>query len=192
MFTGIVQAMGRVAFNGKGRLRVRSAIRRPPRGASVAVNGTCLTVVGNGGSLEFDMTPETLSRTNLGRLRPGDFVNLEKSLRAGDPLGGHFVSGHVDARARVLSARRLPDGSARMRFSLPRAIAPLVAEKGSIAVDGVSLTVSRRGRGFFEAVFIPYTLRHTTLGKRKPGDAVNLEADLIARHLDKILKERGA
>ena len=191
MFTGIVRELGRVAANAKGRLRVDGRLGRQPRGASVSVNGVCLTVVRQtSSSVEFEMSAETLRRTNLGRLKPRDPVNLEPALRASDPLGGHWVSGHVDAPARVQEVEPQPGGFKRVRVELPRALSRLVAEKGSIAVDGTSLTVTAVGRGWFETVLVPHTLERTTLGGREAGDWVNLEVDMLARYLDRLLEAR--
>jgi riboflavin synthase len=133
----------------------------------------------------FDAVPETLSRTTLGSWRPGSLVNLERALTLADRLGGHLVQGHVDAVGEVLA--RVPEGQgARFTISLPAAIAPLVAEKGSIAVDGVSLTVARAHRDRFEVALIPETLARTTLGAAGPGTRANLEADVVARHVARL------
>lgn len=193
MFTGIVQKRGTVVSRRGRLLKVRAALGRMSRGASVAVNGVCLTVVGRPGPvLRFDVSPETDRLTDLHQLGPGDPVNLERPLRLGDQVGGHLVSGHVDAAARIVSRELTPDGFATLRVALPKALAPLVARKGSVAVDGVSLTVNRVGRGWFECQLIPETLARTTLGVKPPGAAVNLEADLLARHLARLLEQRGA
>lgn len=189
MFTGIVQRLGRVEARRGGRLAVDAGPGRVDIGASVAVSGVCLTVVRRRGRiLDFDVSPETLRLTTLGSLKPGGPVNLEPSLRPADLLGGHLVGGHVDATGRVLETRTLRDGNRRVRVSLPKPLAPLVAHKGSIAVDGVSLTVTRVAKRWFETVLIPHTLQRTTLGARRPGDAVNLEADTLARYVYNILK----
>jgi riboflavin synthase len=189
MFTGIVEKMG-VVVSRKGReLAVKAGLGRVPRGASVAVNGTCLTVVGRPGPvLTFDVSPETDRLTNLRALRAGDPVNLERPLRLGAEIGGHMVSGHVDGTARLLEKESLTRGFARLRVALPKPLAAFTALKGSVTVDGVSLTVSRVGRGWFECQLIPETLQRTTLGVRKPGDLLNLEADLIARHVARALE----
>ncbi len=159
-------------------------------GESVCCSGVCLTVVERGdGVVAFDAVPETLSRTTLGSWRQGTRVNLERALRLSDRLGGHLVAGHVDAVGEVLA--RVAEGQgARLAVSLPPAIAPLVAEKGSIAVDGVSLTVARAQRDRFEVALIPETLARTTLGEAAPGTRVNLEADVVARHVAR-LREFG-
>jgi len=161
-------------------------------GESVACSGTCLTVVSRGeGRVAFDAVPETLARTTIGSWRPGTRVNLERALRLSDRLGGHLVQGHVDAVGRVLD--RAPEGQgARLTLSLPAELAPLVAEKGSIAVDGVSLTVARAGRDRFQVALIPETLSRTTLGEAAPGTAVNLEADVVARHVARLHELAGA
>jgi riboflavin synthase len=160
-------------------------------GESVACSGACLTVVERGGGLvSFDAVPETLSRTTIGTWRPGTRVNLERALALGDRLGGHLVQGHVDAVGEVL--RRIPEGQgARLTISLAASIAALVAEKGSIAVDGVSLTVASAGRDRFEVALIPETLARTTLGDAQPGAKVNLEADVIARHVARLHELAG-
>ncbi len=153
------------------------------RGESVAVQGACLTVADAiQGGFEADLSPETLSRTTLGSLRVGSRVNLERALRLSDRVGGHLVLGHVDATARVVAVRPLRD-FATVRFGLPAALAPEVAEKGSIAVDGVSLTVSRTGDGWFEVALIPATLTGTTLAEVRSGDLVNLETDVLAKYV---------
>lgn len=189
MFTGIVERTGVVVSRGGGALKVLARLGRVPRGSSVAVNGVCLTVVGRPGAvLAFDVSPETDRLTNLGALDAGDRVNLERPLRLGAELGGHMVSGHVDACARILEKELLPGGFARLRAALPKAVAPFVALKGSVTVDGVSLTVSRVSRGWFECQLIPETLARTTLGAKGPGAPVNLEADLIARHVARVLE----
>lgn len=193
MFTGLVTDMGVVERisprQGGARLVIRPA-RLPvddlQLGESVACSGACLTVVERGGgTASFDAVPETLARTTIGSWRPGTRVNLERALALGERLGGHLVQGHVDAVGEVL--RRIPEGQgARLTISLPPAIAPLVAEKGSIAVEGVSLTVATAGRDRFEIALIPETLARTTLGDAAAGTRVNLEADVLARHVARL------
>ncbi|MBX3358991.1 MAG: riboflavin synthase [Phycisphaeraceae bacterium] len=166
----------------------------PRRDDSISVAGCCLTVVRDPGPdrlFEFDIIPETLTRTTLGRLTPGSQVNLEHSLRADSLLGGHLVQGHIDGVGQVtVVARDEPDGGWRLRIGMPEAVSPYVAPKGSITVDGVSLTVALVGPGrhetdgapsWFEVALIPTTLQRTTLSALKPGDLVNLEADMIAK-----------
>ncbi len=198
MFTGLIADVGTVERvtprQGGARLVVRPRsldVRDFTLGESVACSGACLTVVERGGGLvAFDAVPETLSRTTLGSWSPGTPVNLERALGVGDRLGGHIVAGHVDAVGEVL--RRVPEGQGvRLTISLPPAIAPLVAEKGSIAVDGVSLTVARAERDRFEIALIPETLARTTLGTAAAGVRVNLEADVVARHVARFM-ELGA
>jgi riboflavin synthase len=199
MFTGLVSDQGiveRVAPRQGGArlvLRPRSLpVDDLAPGESVCCSGACLTVVERGGGLvAFDAVPETLARTTLGSWRPGTAVNLERALRLADRLGGHIVAGHVDAVGEVLSAE--PEGQgARLAVSLPAFIAPLVAEKGSIAIDGVSLTVARAGRDRFEVALIPETLARTTLGSAAPGTRVNLEADVVARHVARLQELGGS
>lgn len=198
MFTGLISDLGAVERIEPSEGGARLALR--PRslpvddlalGESVCCSGACLTVAARGaGLVSFDAVPETLARTTLGAWRPGTAVNLERALRLSDRLGGHLVAGHVDAVGEVLAVR--PEGQgARLFLSLPEAIAALVAEKGSIAVDGVSLTVARAHRDRFEVALIPETLARTTLGEARPGTRVNLEADVIARHVAR-LRELGA
>lgn len=197
MFSGLVQAVGvlerRLAQGSGARLEVRGTLPGPPvaLGESVAVAGACLTVERvEGGSFTFFCSAETLSRTTLGQLPVGAKVNLERALRVGDALGGHWVSGHVDARVRVL-ARRVAGEGLVLRVELPGHLAPEVAEKGSVALDGVSLTVARRGRGWFEVALVPYTLEGTTLGMLRVGSVVNLETDLLAKYVRRVLTSGG-
>ena len=197
MFTGLVRAMGRVvsmvAATGDGRLEIDvSGLDAPPElGASVAVDGVCLTVSSLRGPVAgFDLSGETASRTTLSRLAAADPVNLEPSLRMGDEVGGHWVLGHVDATASLLS-RRGGGSAAVLRFSLPEPIAGLVAEKGSVAVAGVSLTVSAMREDWFETAVIPETLARTTLGFAQKDRRYNIEADALARYAARWLAWRG-
>ena len=193
MFTGLVEATGRVAaLEAKGgdvRLRITSdtlGFADVQLGDSIAVNGVCLTVVAfDAESFDADVSTETLARTTLGAWTVGRLVNLEKSLRFGDRVGGHLVSGHVDGVGRVLSIEA--DARAtRWRFALPRALSRFVAEKGSIAVDGVSLTVNAVGDEHVEVALIPHTQTVTAFAETAVGSAVNLEVDLLARYLDRL------
>ena len=193
MFTGLVSDIGvverLVPKQGGARLTLRPArlaVDALVHGESVACSGACLTVVETGqGLVSFEAVPETLARTTLGLWRPGTRVNLERALALGERLGGHLVQGHVDAVGEVLA--RVAEGQgARLTVSLPASIAPLVAEKGSIAVDGVSLTVAAVTRDRFELALIPETLAATTLGAASPGTKVNLEADVLARHVARL------
>jgi riboflavin synthase len=190
MFSGLIAYTGTVRqvqplAGGGMRLRVRcenASDEEVEAKDSIAVNGVCLTAAGVDHNLvDFDVVPETLARTNLGSLREGDTVNLEYSLRLGDRMGGHFVYGHVDAAAKVIS--RTPEGQGeRMRIALPADLRRYVCEKAFITVDGVSVTVAASGEGWFELALIPETLRRTSLGRRNLGDLVNLEADPLARY----------
>jgi riboflavin synthase len=194
MFTGLIQALGRVVANTEGKLRVAvdGALGAVAAGDSIAVAGVCLTALDDDSSvLSFAVSPETLARTTLGRLPIGARVNLEPSLLPTSRMGGHWVSGHVDAVGTVLE--RAADGAfERWRFSLPLAIAPLVAVKGSIAIDGTSLTVNAVDSDSFAVTLIPHTLTHTTFAERGAGDSVNLEADLLARYAARVLEFAGA
>jgi len=193
MFTGIIQSIGTItrveARGGDVRLALATtdwSLDDVSTGDSIAVSGICLTVVARDrATLEFDVSNETLACTTLGTRKPGDGVNLEKALRLSDRLGGHFVSGHVDGVARVLAIE--PDARAqRWRFALPRALARYVATKGSIAVDGVSLTVNAVEDDAFDVALIPHTVAATTFAHRTVGDAVNVEVDLVARYLERL------
>ncbi len=193
MFTGLVADMGVVERvlprQGGARIVIRPRaldVDALVLGESVACSGACLTVVERGqGLASFDAVPETLSRTTLGAWRSGTEVNLERALAMGERLGGHLVQGHVDGVGDVLSVK--PEGQGkRIAVSLPAGIAPLVAEKGSIAIDGISLTVASAGRDRFEVAVIPETLARTTLGRAAAGTRVNLEADVIARHVARL------
>ena len=192
MFTGIVREVGTVAVFDGSRLVVGSpeTAAGVAVGDSVSVAGVCLTVVEAGeGRLAFDVVPETLSRTALGRLAAGDRVNLESALRVGDPLGGHVVQGHVDAVGRIRSVA--PEGdSRRVWVDAPETIVRYCLEKGSIAVDGVSLTVAALDGDGFEVALIPHTLSVTTLGGLEPGDEVNLEVDVLAKVVERLLAAR--
>jgi riboflavin synthase len=189
MFTGIVRELGRVeAFDGS-RLRVAAPETAPgvAIGDSVAIAGVCLTVVENGGGgLGFDAVPETLSRTSLGRLRTGDAVNVEPALRAGDPMGGHVMQGHVDGVGTVRAVEPEGDGR-RIWIDTPPDVLRYCVEKGSVAVDGTSLTVAALDDAGFAVALIPHTLAVTTLGSLAPGDPVNLEADVLAKYVERLL-----
>lgn len=200
MFTGLVQALGRVEAvedEGAGRRLtlgwpgLSGSVDPLALGESVAVNGCCLTVVevkaGHGDRFVVQAGPETLLRTNLGDRTVGDPVNLERALRLGDRLGGHFVQGHVDTTA-MLESRRTEGDWEFLAFTLDREWTPLLVPKGSIAVDGVSLTLVDVAAGGFSVMLIPHTLAVTTLGASRPGTRVNIETDMIIKHVRKLLK----
>jgi riboflavin synthase len=192
MFTGIVREVGTVAAFDGSRLVVAApeTATSAAIGDSVAVAGVCLTVVErNGGQLAFDVVPETLSRTVLGSLDQGNSVNVEPSLRVGDQLGGHVVQGHVDAVGRIRSIE--PEGnSRRIWVDAPETVVRYCLEKGSIAMDGVSLTVAALDDEGFEVALIPHTLEVTTLGRLEPGDEVNLEADVLGKVVERLMAPR--
>ena len=193
MFTGIVQELGSVVevVPGEGgtRIRVSASLTDGLReGDSVAVNGVCLTAVDAGADrFEADLSSETLARSSLASLEAGESVNLELPLRPSDRLGGHIVQGHVDGVGTVASVK--DDGGAReVRFDIPPGLLRYVVEKGSIAVDGVSLTVAEVDERGFSVSLIPETLTRTTLGQAREGRVVNLEVDVIAKHVEKLVK----
>jgi riboflavin synthase len=192
MFTGIVRELGTVVSFDGSRLVVNAAETADGAavGDSVAVAGVCLTVVeAAGGQLAFDVVPETLSRTALGRIETGSSVNLEPSLRVGDQLGGHVVQGHVDAVGRVRSVA-LEGDSRRVWIDAPETVVRYCIEKGSIAVEGVSLTVAAFDDDGFEVSLIPHTLAVTTLGRLESGDEVNLEADVLGKVVERLVEAR--
>ena len=199
MFTGIIEELGTVRAvtpnAGGARLEISAArvLEDAALGASIAVNGCCLTVVellDDGWAA--DAVTETLDRTSLGSLRSGDPVNLERPVRLADRLGGHVVQGHVDSVGTLQARASLPDGSARMTFSAPPGVLRYVVEKGSITVDGISLTVAALddANGTFDVAVIPHTLAVTTLGPKQPGDPVNLEVDVLAKYVERQLSSR--
>lgn len=166
-----------------------ASAERPAAKDSIAVNGVCLTATAiDGDRIAFDVIPETLARSNLGALRPRDRTNVEYSLRVGDRMGGHFVYGHVDAAARVLSRTHEGQGE-RLRVECPASLAAMVVEKAFVAIDGVSVTVASAQDGWFEIAVIPETLARTTLGERAVGSIVNLEADPLARYTYATIRE---
>jgi riboflavin synthase len=190
VFTGIVREVGKVEgvepSGGGARVRIRApeTAARASVGDSISVSGVCLTAVETAdGLLAFDAVPETLRRSSLGRLARGATVNLEPSLRAGDALGGHFVQGHVDGVGRV----RASDAEG-LEIEAPPAVLRYCVEKGSIAVEGVSLTIAGVTEESFSVALIPHTRAATTLGALGPGDVVNLETDVIARHVERLLQ----
>jgi riboflavin synthase len=188
VFTGIVSGIGRVATVERRRGKATRVVVVPPqgygafrRGESVAVSGVCVTATESGRRLVADLSPETLAVTTLGAVEPDGTVNLERALQWRGRVSGHFVLGHVDAVAQVLDVEDA-GGSWTFRFSIPRGFSPHVVRKGSVALDGVSLTVARRGARAFEVAVIPETYRRTTLGSRRAGDRVNFEVDPLSRY----------
>lgn len=194
MFSGIIECVGTVAafrpLRGDAELTIASRFRGLVLGESIAVNGACMTVASKrGSSFTVIVSAESLRRTTLGTLRPGAAVNLERSLRVSDRLSGHFVFGHVDGMGSVKSIE--PEGgSALYRFSVPAGFSRYLVEKGSIAVDGVSLTVFDCGRRSFTVSVIPHTASATTLGRMRPGTPVNLETDMLARYVERAVAHR--
>ncbi len=193
MFTGIVEELGRVVSLEPGADSARLTVAGPlvtsdaVHGASISVNGICLTVVDHAqGAFTVDVMAETLARTSLATLAPGDPVNLERAMAASSRFGGHIVQGHVDGTA-TITARMPGDRWEVVRFTLPAELARYVVEKGSITVDGVSLTVSAVGADWFEVSLIPTTLDLTTLGHKGVDDAVNLEVDVLAKYVERLL-----
>ncbi len=186
MFTGIVEELGTVGSRNGSRLRINSTtvLEGSDLGASIAVNGCCLTVVATDGSSfwDADVSEETYSRTNLGSLQAGDVVNLERPMALGERLGGHMVLGHVDAVGHVVSPA--PD----LVIRIPRDLMHLIVEKGSVTVDGISLTAFDLTDDTFRVAVIPHTTAVTTLGVRKPGDAVNIEMDVLAKHVQRLVE----
>jgi riboflavin synthase len=188
MFTGIIEAVGEIADlrPSDAGLRVRVATGLAPQlaaGDSLAVNGTCLTVIRVAGdAVEMDISPETIRVTSLGRFAPGLLVNLERPMRADSRFGGHFVQGHVDAMGTLAAVQ--PEGeSRRLTFAFPEALAPNIVPKGSIAVDGISLTVASVQGARFDVQVIPFTWEHTNLRILEPGDGVNLECDILGKYV---------
>lgn len=191
MFSGIVEAIGQirnVATSGSGlRLSITAPFEALALGESICVSGVCLTVVAtSGGSFEADVSPETLRRSKLGRLGRGSVVNLERSLQLGERLSGHLVFGHVDGIGSLRSVT--PEGdSALYEFGTPSALSRYLVEKGSVAVDGISLTVFHCRESSFTVAVVPHTARVTTIGQLRGGDEVNLETDMLARYVEKLV-----
>lgn len=194
MFTGIVEDVGHLVrsedLEAGRRLRVstRLPVAEFELGESIAIAGACMTVVERGdGQFAIDVSAESLRRTTLGTLSPGDAVNLERAMRVGDRLGGHIVSGHIDGTGTVESVR--PEGeSSIFTFRVDPGLMPMLVEKGSVAVDGTSLTCFHLRDGLFDVAVIPHTLSVTTLGRRRPGDRVNIEVDVLGKHVARLVE----
>lgn len=187
MFTGIVEELGTVASRQGGRLRInaRTVLDGSGMGASIAVNGCCLTLVDAGPDWwETDVTEETFSRTNLGALAPGDPVNLERPMALGERFGGHIVLGHVDAVGEIVAP------APGLVIRVPQDLMRYMVEKGSCTIDGISLTVFNLTHDTFEVAVIPHTTEVTTLGVRRPGDRVNIEVDVLAKHVERLMAGR--
>jgi riboflavin synthase len=196
MFSGIVETLGTVVELRQEPPGCRLIVREPKIAAdtrvadSISVNGCCLTVVERqDDTFAFQAGPETLARTNLGDLKPGSRVNLERALAVGERLGGHFVSGHIDGQGELLSREDTGEWST-FWISVPQTLATQMASKGSIAVDGVSLTIVGSERNRFSIALIPFTLDVTTLGRLKPGDKVNLETDILAKYVQRLMEAK--
>lgn len=195
MFTGLVQQVGTLISASSGRFVVRPArrIEAPVTGESIAVNGCCLTLerVNSAGELEFHTLAETLKRSNLGTLTPGSPVNLERALAFGDRLGGHLVQGHVDAVAVVIEQKKKSDGDVELKIRIPEGFAVELVEKGSITIDGVSLTVAELTDETFSVCLIPQTLQDTALKTKTSGTLVNLEGDIIGKYVRRFMEISG-
>ena len=197
MFTGLIEDVGKIVSLRLAEraaaltVKTRLSARAMEPGASIAVNGACLTVVKKGrGQFTVELSPETLKRTSLKDLGPGSFVNLERPMRLNDRLGGHLVTGHVDGLATVAAIQKKGEFTF-LTFRVPRRLGAFLVSKGSVAVDGISLTVNECGPGRFSVALIPFTLRHTNLRARRLGDKLNIETDLIGKYVYNLMKRRG-
>jgi riboflavin synthase len=199
MFTGIVEDKGKVLkVDHRGEmerltLEIPFDLTEMQLGDSINVNGVCLTVVEKRGrAISVDLSPESLQKTTLVRVKQGDKVNLERALRLSDRLGGHIVTGHIDGIG-IITERRIEGNSLQLRIRIPQAVTPYVVQKGSVAIDGISLTVNEFREDWIRLNLIPYTLEKTTLTEKKVGEEVNVEADILGKYVEKVLdRERGA
>lgn len=193
MFTGIIEEVGAVSrVSGPDiAIMAEGVLEGMARGDSISIDGACMTIVElTGDSFVVQVSPESMKRTTLGELKPGDAVNLERAMAAGDRFGGHFVQGHVDGVGRVESVQKL-DEFAVWRFNAPAEVAPYLVPKGSVTIDGISLTVVDPAAGAFDVAIIPETLKKTTLQSKQAGDPVNMEADMLAKHIFHYMKGAG-
>jgi riboflavin synthase len=197
MFTGIVESKGKVLsveYRGQGKrltLELPADLTDVQLGDSINVNGGCLTVVEKKGqTIEFDLSSETIQRTVLGDLKIGDFVNLERALKLTDRLGGHIVTGHIDGIGVIVEKRKEVD-FIHLRIRIPKAISRYVVQKGAIAIDGISLTVNECQEEEVQLALIPYTIAKTTLVEKRVGDHINMEADILAKYVEKMLDQGG-
>jgi len=198
MFTAIVENRGKilkVEYRDKGKrltLELPVDLTEVQPGDSININGSCLTVVEKKGqTIEFDLSSETIQKTVLGNLKAGDFVNLERALKLTDRLGGHIVTGHIDGIGVIVEKRKEAD-FVHLRIRIPKAISRYVVQKGAIAIDGISLTVNECQEEEVQMVLIPYTIEKTTLVEKKAGDRVNVEADILAKYVEKLLDRGGS
>ncbi|MCL6544320.1 MAG: riboflavin synthase [Bryobacteraceae bacterium] len=198
MFTGIIEEVGVVealekrSTGARLRVRCRKVLEDVFEGASIAVNGVCLTAVEpRPDLLTADIAPETLSRTNLGALRRGSLVNLERPLSPSGRLSGHMVQGHVDDTGELNSLRPLGGGNWWLEVRVPHELEPYLAPKGSVAIDGISLTIASLEQGMLGVAIIPHTYENTNLKSRKPGERLNLECDILAKYVERLLRQRG-
>lgn len=187
MFSGLVQQVGKVSSVGNDRIAVQIEPYDEPfaLGESIAINGACLTVIDTG-SLTFDVSPETFLRTNLGSLKAGDPVNIERAMRPADRFGGHIVQGHVDCTGQLVAIKP-QDSFVQMTWKVHKEEDRYLIDKGSISLNGISLTVVEPNEGWFDTWIIPHTLQHTNLQNLRPGDKVNVEFDMLAKHVEKLL-----
>jgi riboflavin synthase len=193
MFTGIIEDIGTIKAKKNSRLTLATSLKDAKIGDSVAVNGVCLTVTrisdtGKYSILYFDFSPETVSKTTIGKLAVGESVNIERALKVGDRLGGHFITGHVEAVGQVISKTN-KGNSLIYKISLPKHLNKYVIAKGSISIDGISLTVVEIGQNYFTVAIIPHTMKETTLKDKKNGDLVNIETDMMAKYAENIFNE---
>jgi riboflavin synthase len=197
MFSGIIEDIGRIEKITQELIEISSKLSDIKQGDSLAVNGVCLTVrtltpgkEKSATRVAADISPETVSRTGLGAAKNGDAVNLERALRAGDRLGGHFLTGHVEERGKILS-RQKKGNSTLFTFAAGPELIKFIVEKGSVGIDGISLTVASASDENFTVAVIPFTLENTTLGSKKEGESVNIEPDILAKYVDNAINRRG-